>query len=136
MRIRLALRLATLLPMLSSVASAQTPGNVWHLPRNLEPAGVAGMRNPPYGILTNTAVTLYNGSFAPEGDQSAGLVWYRPPGGAWASVAMSFASQNGNNKYWRAMLPATFRRGEAVEYYFEISFTDRATTYVYGTDTT
>lgn len=45
----------------------QMPGNVWHLPRNAEPAGVNGMRNPPCGILTNTAVTLHNGSFAFNG---------------------------------------------------------------------
>src|SRR5947208_1758182 len=99
----------------------QVPGNVWHFPRNTEPAGVAGMRNPPYGILTNTAVTLYNGSYAPEGNQSAGQVWYRARGSGlgFATANLTFDTQAGDNKYWRATLPSSFAVGDTVEYFFE-----------------
>jgi hypothetical protein len=132
-------RFALLLIGLSWTATGfgQTIGNVWHLPRNIEPVGVAGMRNPPYGILTNIPVTLYNGSYTLDGNQMGGFVWHRVRGSGapFTTADMTFDSQSGNNKYWRATLPAAFRAGDTVEYFFEIVFTDRATTYIYGTDT-
>lgn len=127
--------LLLLLFLWAGSAFGQTPGNVWHLPRNIEPAGVAGMRNPPYGILTNTAVTLYNGSYSLDGNQVGGFVWYRAGTGTWSSASLTFDTQNGANKYWRTTLPASFAAGAEVQYYFEVFFSDRGTTYIHGTDT-
>lgn len=119
-----------------SLAMAQL-GNVWHIPANAEPTGVPSMRNPLKAIVPTGAVTCYNGSYSLDGNQSGGLLWYRKaPAGAWSSLALTFDTQNGNNKYWRAAIPANaFNPGDSVQYYFEITFTDRATTFIYGNDT-
>ncbi len=118
--------------------SAQTLGNVWHFPRNAEPSGVPAMRNPAYGITPGSNVTFYNGSYSLDGDQSGGTFNYKLSTATnWVAVPLAFDAQNGQNKYWRAALSTTgFKPGDVVQYYFCITFTDRTTTYVYGTDTT
>ena len=114
---------------------AQTAGNVWHLPRNAEPAG-ATMRNPAAGILPENAVTLYNGSYSLDGNQVGGWLVYRKAGAvSWSSANLVFDSQSGNNRYWRVTLPGnTFAVGDTVEYYLKTVFSDRAETYLHGTD--
>jgi hypothetical protein len=110
------------------------PGNAWHIPANTEPPG-AYMRNPRYPF-TNTAVYLYNGNqFAgagTTGDQSGGVISHRlVGGGAWTSNALTFDSQQGNNKYWYGVIPAgIYQATNEVEYYFKITYTDRDTTYL------
>jgi hypothetical protein len=134
---RLVAFLLGLLALGPLASPAQTPGNVWHLPRNAEPSG-ATMRNPVAGILPGAAVTLYNGSYSLDGNQSGGWLVYRKAGvPAWSMLDLVFDSQSGNNKYWKATLPAnTFSAGDMVEYYFRIGFSDRGPTCIYGTDTT
>jgi hypothetical protein len=109
-------------------------GNAWHHPGNAEPEG-AFMRNPVQPFA-DEAVFFYNGNQfqgGPEaGDQNGGTLYFREVGGgAWQSAGLSFDVEKVNNKYWVAEIPAdTFTGGDAVEYYFEITYTDRDTTYL------
>lgn len=118
-------------------ARAQQMGNVWHIPRNAQPAGVPSMRNPLQPFVAGVpSVTFYNGSYSLDGNQIGGLFFYRRQRDAnWTSLDLGFDTQNGNDKFWRATLPLDgFRPGEVLEYFFAIVFSDRATTYLHGTD--
>lgn len=109
-------------------------GNCWHVPGNYEPQG-AFMRNPrnPYA---DQAVYFYNGNqFAGEGnpgDQNGGSVYYRLKGaGGWTGAALAFDIEAGNNKYWKANIPAgTFTATNEVEYYLAVTYSDHDTTYL------
>ncbi len=101
--------LAQAAPYVLVYGSATNLGNAWHLPANAEPPG-AYMRNPRTPF-TNSAVYLYNGNqFAGAGitgDQSGGVVIHRlVGGGTWTTNALTFDSQQGNNKYWYGVIPA------------------------------
>ena len=124
-------------------ALAQTIGNVWHVPVNPQPIGVPSMRNPlrpfvnPPSAPSAGSITFYNGSFSLDGNQAGGFLHFRKRGNlAWNSLNLSFDTQNGNDKFWKTTLSlAGFKPGDVLEYFFEIQFTDRLTTYIYGTDT-
>lgn len=111
-------------------------GNVWHIPNNAEPSGVLSMRNPKTLITPFSAVTNYNGSYDLDGDQSGGTLYYkRSTDGTWSSSPLVFDVQNGDNKYWKGVIPGNlFDPGNVVQYYFQVTFSDRDTTYIYGTD--
>jgi alpha-D-xyloside xylohydrolase len=118
-------------------------GNVWHIPTNAEPAGVAGMRQPVQSILPTTAVQIYSGNqFQGSGGdpadqvQTGSTVFYkRSTDSAWQAAAMTFHSQAGNNKYYSATIPAnSFTSGDIVQYYLRIPYRDRLPTFVYGSD--
>ncbi len=117
-------------------------GNAWHIPRNAEPTGQPSMRRPLGGIEAGTAVTLFSGNqFQGPGvvgnqTQSGSAVMVRKADDpTWMSLPMQFDSTRGNNKYFSATIPSgTFPAGALVQYYFRIDYTDRATTFLHGSD--
>jgi alpha-D-xyloside xylohydrolase len=117
-------------------------GNAWHIPKNAEPPGQTSMRQPLVDIETSTAVTLYNGNqFQGAGvtgnqAQSGSALIIRKVGDqTWTALPLHFHSADGNNKYFSAIIPAnTFRAGDLAQYYFKISYTDRQTTFLHGSD--
>ena len=117
-------------------------GNAWHIPRNAEPTGQPSMRRPLGGIEAGTEVTLLSGNqFQGAGvtgnqTQSGSAVMVREAGDlAWTTLPMQFHSARGNNKYFSATIPpGTFPAGALVQYYFRIDYTDRATTFLHGSD--
>ncbi|MCG3150673.1 MAG: hypothetical protein PCFJNLEI_04164 [Verrucomicrobiae bacterium] len=118
------------------VAAYAAIGNVWHVPVNAQPSGVPSMRNPLSIITPLTSVTNYNGSFSLDGDQSGGQLLYRRSTDAtWSTNTLSYDTINGNDKFWKTVIPAGFNVGDVVQYYFRITFTDRDTTFIYGNNT-
>lgn len=109
-------------------------GNAWHIPGVAEPPGVT-MRNP-LNAFTNNDVYFYVGNqfqgSGVTGDQTGGTLFHRLVGsGAWSSEALSFDSQQGNNKYWVTHIPAgAYSATNEVEYYLRVNYTDRDTTWV------
>lgn len=109
-------------------------GNAWHIPAAAEPPGVT-MRNP-LNAFTNNDVYFYVGNqFQGEGttgDQSGGALYHRlVGGGAWTAAPLSFDSQQGNNKYWLAHIPAgAYSATNEVEYYLRVDYVDRDTTWI------
>jgi len=111
-------------------------GNVWHIPANAEPTGVPSMRNPLTSITPLTSVTNYNGSYSLDGNQTGGeLLYRRSTDATWSTNTLSFDTINGDNKYWKGVIPAGFSVGDVVQYYFRITFSDRDTTFIYGINT-
>ncbi|MGA0367904.1 MAG: hypothetical protein ACO3N7_00460 [Kiritimatiellia bacterium] len=119
-------------------------GNVWHLPATTETQISSTMRDPLYEI-TAVDTLIYQGFFkngGAGGNQTGGTLFYRtlPRGGtagAWQSVALAFHQDVGNNQYWKATLPSvSLDVTDVIEYYLEVTFTDRETTYLFGADTT
>jgi hypothetical protein len=52
-------------------------------------------------------------------------------GGTWTTNALTFDSQQGNNKYWYGVIAAgAYQPTNVVEYYFKITYNDRDTTYL------
>lgn len=121
------------------VAWAQNLGNAWHIPVNTVPGG-SKMRTPLNGIDTGATVTIYSGNqfdgSGTPGNQSSGTVWYKTANGTWQGVAMSFFAQSGNDKFWEARFAAPASASGVIQYYLQINYTDRATTFLYGNDTT
>ncbi|HXX42804.1 MAG TPA: alpha-amylase family glycosyl hydrolase [Chthoniobacterales bacterium] len=119
-----------------------TVGNVWHIPINAEPAGVTSMRSP-FTVNAGNDVTIWSGNQyqggGGQGNQltTGSTVFYKKSTDAtWQSVAMSFNSATGNNKYYNATIPgATFAAGDTIQYYLKIPYSDHLPTFVYGTDT-
>jgi glucose/arabinose dehydrogenase/mono/diheme cytochrome c family protein len=114
-------------------------GNAWHIPNSAEATNGATMRSP-LTVLAGSPVTIFNGSqFQGGGNQGNQLqtgstVFYkRTTDALWSSAAMTFQSQNGNNKYYAGTLPA-FNGGEIIQYYLKIPFSDHLPTFLYGTD--
>lgn len=109
-------------------------GNAWHLPAAAEPPGVT-MRNP-LNAFTNHDVYFYSGNQfqgdGTTGDQTGGALYHRlVGGGAWASEALGFDSQQGNNKYWLAHIPSgTYSETNEVEYYLRVDYADHDTTWI------
>lgn len=98
-------------------------GQSWHIPANSEPPG-ATMRLPATLAKTDEAVFFYNGTYATSFDQSGGAFYYRRRGDAtWSSQSLSYDQQSGNNKYWKATLPASaYAAGDQVDYYWKITY--------------
>ena len=114
-------------------------GNAWHIPDNVEPGSVH-MRNPEFEIGPTTVVTIYNGNqfqgIGNPGNQTGGTLFYRKVGAAsYSSVALSFDSQNANNKYWKATIDMSqFSATDVIQYYLLVTYSDRDSTYLYGGD--
>jgi hypothetical protein len=109
-------------------------GNCWHIPSNSEP-GENTMRNPLAPLAFQTVYFFSGNQFTGEGNaanQTGGTLYYRKVGDAtWNSTAMSFDSEAGQNKYWLASVPGnTYEVGDELEYYFEITYSDRDTSYI------
>jgi hypothetical protein len=117
-------------------------GNAWHIPRNPQPQGQAGMRFPLEGIDPETVVTLSNGNqFQGAGTignhtQSGSAVMIRKAGDpVFKPLPVEFQPAQGNDKFFFAGIPAkTFQAGDLVQYYFKIGYTDRDTTFLHGTN--
>ena len=82
------------------------------------------MRDPVAGISAATAVFIFSGSqFQGPGEpgnqlETGSAVFFRRRGDAlWSSLPMKFEGDQGNNKYYAALLPpntfATERRGSS-----------------------
>jgi alpha-D-xyloside xylohydrolase len=122
-----------------------TIGNAWHIPNSTEGGvlpGGATMRSP-LSVPMGTNVTVYNGNqFQGSGGnpgnqlQTGSTVYYkRSTDSTWSSVAMTFSTQNGNNKYFYATIPSgTFNGGDLIQYYFKIPYSDHLPTFLYGND--
>jgi alpha-D-xyloside xylohydrolase len=101
------------------------------------------MRFPLDQIEPDTIVTLSSANqfqgpgTASNQTQSGSALLIRKVGETvWRSLPVAFQSATGNDKFFFATIPANmFQAGDAVEYYFKIDYTDRDTTYLYGTDT-
>ena len=117
-------------------------GNAWHIPKNAEPPGQASMRFPFVSIEAAAAVTLFSGNqFQGSGaagnqtESGSALMVRRAGSPTWTTLPLHFQSTSGNNKYFSATIPAkTFLAGDLVQYYFKISYTDRETTFLHGSD--
>ena len=113
-------------------------GNVWHIPANPEPPGVAGMRDPVFPATPASTVTIYTGNqFAGDGNpgnqlQVGSSLFYAPQGGAaWTEVPLTFSAEIGNNKYYSAQVPfGSFQTGTVVRYYLCIAYDDHDTTFL------
>lgn len=111
-------------------------GNAWHIPDNIEPV-IGLMRFPLAAIYSNTAVTVYCGNQF-QGGTNAGnqvtgdsfLYYKHATGVVWTAVAMNFAAESGNNKYHTATIPAGFKAGDVVQYYFKIPYDNFLPTYL------
>ena len=113
-------------------------GNVWHIPANPEPPGVAGMRDPVFPATPAATVTIYTGNqFAGGGNpgnqlQVGSSLFYSPQGGAaWTEVPLAFSAEVGNNKYYSGSVPlGSFPAGTNVRYYLRIAYDDHDTTFL------
>ena len=113
-------------------------GNVWHIPANPEPPGVAGMRDPVFPATPASTVTIYTGNqFAGGGNpgnqlQVGSSLFYSPQGGAaWTEVPLAFSAEIGNNKYYSGSVPlGSFPAGTIVRYYLRIAYDDHDTTFL------
>jgi len=118
-------------------AQAQV-GNAWHIPTNTVPNSSANMRSPLNGIEVGSTVTIYSGNQfqggGNPGNQSGGSVFYKSATGSYSSVPLSFFTQSNNDKYWVASFTAP--SPGPLQYYLQINYTDHATTYLFGTDST
>ncbi len=105
-------------------------GNCWHFPGNAEPSG-AYMRNPT-NPAADEAVFIYTGNYVPDGNQTGGTLYYRKSDvAAWTATNLSYDSLSGDNKYWKADIPAaTYSAGDTVQYYLAVTYSDRCPTYL------
>ncbi|RLD16987.1 MAG: hypothetical protein DRI36_04875, partial [Caldiserica bacterium] len=112
-------------------------GDSWHVPDNAEPSGVPSMRNPKTDICKGTTVYIYNGTRFQNGsnnsDQSGGTLYYRKSGETtWNTSTFNYDTTEGDVKYWMASFVNPYIKGETVEYYLKITYTDHDVTYIYG----
>ena len=125
-------------------ALTPTLGNAWHIPTSNEGGVLPGgttMRGP-LTVMAGSGVTIFNGSQFQGGGtpgnqlQTGSTVFYKKStDSTWSSVAMTFVSQNGNNKFYSAVIPSSaFSGGDTIQYYLKIPFSDHLPTYLYGTD--
>ena len=114
------------------------PGNVWHVPANLETWG-RPMRDPlEPGDGAAPFLRLGNQSDAQDGWMTAANIKYRVgTSGAWSSIPMGWeegaGGEGSQNAYWSNALPAVVE-GQVVQYYFEAEFGNSSTlgtTYVF-----
>ena len=114
------------------------PGNVWHVPGNLETWG-RPMRDPlDPDDGSAPFLRLGNQSDVQDGWMTAANIKYRiGTSGAWSSIPMGWeegaGGEGSQNAYWSNALPAVVE-GQTVQYYFEAEFGNSAslgTTYVF-----
>ena len=117
------------------------PGNVWHIPANVETWGVT-MRDPlDPGDGATPFLRLGNQSDAQDQWMTGGNLKYRVgTSGAWSSIPMGWeegaGGEGSQNAYWSNAIPAV-AEGQTVQYYFEAEFANSqalGTTYVYTTN--
>lgn len=114
-------------------------GNAWHIPPNQQPLGQHAMRTPFMAIFTNTPVTIFSGSqFQGAGNpgnqlQVGSTIFYRSSTSTvWKSVAMTFHSESGNDKFYSGVIPpGEFNENDHVDYYIQVPFSDFLPTYLY-----
>ncbi|HEU5055793.1 MAG TPA: TIM-barrel domain-containing protein, partial [Kofleriaceae bacterium] len=123
---------------LSRPVDCECTGNAWHLPEADEP-GLGPMRAPESVAAADRALFYTGNQFAGAGGnpgnqmQTGSGLLYRVGAGGWTEVPMTFHSQAGNNKYYRAAIePGALRPGDRVEYYFRLAYSDHWTTFVHG----
>src|SRR5580700_11124603 len=101
-------------------------GNAWHIPTNPEPIGQAGMRVPVGATIPIATMTIFSGNQfqgpgGNPGDQfqvGSSVFFKRLADAAWTESKMTFDSQNGNDKFYRASIPIdTLQPGDTVQYY-------------------
>jgi glycosidase len=119
-------------------------GNAWHYPWEIQP-GLSSMREPTFRYYTNTPLVLYSGNQfqgaggTPGNQVEAGsAVFYRITGGspAWTALPLQLHSTVDNNRYFVTTVPpGVGLAGQQLEYYFQITYSDRDTTYVYASGT-
>ncbi len=116
------------------VRSPYAAANAGHDPAAVVPGG--GPMRAPAEPLPSGDVALFSASqSAGAGNaatQTGGAVRYRRSGTAtWLSAPMEFHSTVGDTTYWRGRLPAgAFPALTSIEYYLELTYSDRETTYV------
>ena len=119
-------------------APAPDPGNVWHVPANLETWG-RPMRDPlAPGDGAEPFLRLGNQTDVQSDWMTAANIKYRVgTSGAWSSIPMGWeegaGGEGSQNAYWSNALPAVVE-GQTVQYYFEAVFGNSAslgTTYVF-----
>ena len=115
--------------------SPYAAANAFHNPAVTVPGG--GAMRAPAEPAPSKAVVLYSASQSNgtgnAATQTGGRLRYRRAGtAAWLSVNMEFVpTTGGSNAYWCASIPGnTFQSLNIVEYYFELTYSDRETTYV------
>lgn len=114
--------------------SAWSIGNAFHAP-SMQLPGVDLMRSPADPVAAQPTY-LYAASQATgagnAATQTGGRLFHRRQGTtAWSAAEMVFDSAVGTNAIWRAALPSgTYAAGQTVQYYFELDYADRGTTYV------
>ncbi len=137
MKRSLPLLILILIGIFSATAQAQL-GNAWHIPNNIVPNSSSNMRSPLNGIEAGSTVTIYNGNqfqgTGNPGNQSGGSVYYKSATGSYTSVPLAFFTQSNNDKYWVASFTAP--APGPLQYYLQINYSDHATTYLYGNDST
>lgn len=115
--------------------------NAWHHPDWAEPTGVLTMRNPKDVDASDANVTIYNGiqfqGVGRSSNQTLLKLHYKKGAAGWAVLQTQdtdvfFDKEEGNNKYWRAVLPGPFTAGQDVRYVLEIDCSDRDPTYLFG----
>ena len=114
------------------------PGNVWHVPANLETWG-RPMRDPlAPGDGAEPFLRLGNQTDVQSDWMTAANIKYRVgTSGAWSSIPMGWeegaGGEGSQNAYWSNALPAVVE-GQTVQYYFEAEFGNSSTlgtTYVF-----
>jgi len=134
---------------LSAHLAAQTAStSVWHIPFNQEVPFEDGtpnqlqMRFPYMEIAPGATFIVYQGfdkdNFA-NGNQDGGKVWFRDvtADGTWDSVNLEFHQGNDVKQFWKGIIDLSAKGIPGlniVEYYVEVNFSDRDTTYIYGGD--
>ncbi len=115
--------------------SPYAAANASHDPAATVP-GLGTMRAPAEPVPSK-AVVFYSASqsngLGNAATQTGGRLRYRRAGTTtWLTANMEFtATSSGTNAYWRASIPSnTFQSLNIIEYYFELTYADRETTYV------
>ena len=114
--------------------SPYAAANAFHDPAATVPG--SGPMRAPAEPVPSKAVAIYSaiqsGGAGNAAVQTGGRLRYRRAGAAtWLAAAMEFHSTVGSNAYWKATLPAAaFQSLNIIEYYLELTCSDRETTYV------
>lgn len=127
-------KVITLLLAIAAPAYAQL-ANVWHIPASTQSGIPATMRDPA-APAANQVVTFYQGVWKGDGtNQTGGTFFYRFAGNNWQSVNLAFHADQGSNQFWKASVTVP-AGGTLVEYYFRSTHSNRAETFVFGTNQT